>query len=526
MSFTGAEKQKRLFFTVLLLVLFFFLNSIASAAVPNKNLNLTPEEKAWLKANPVIKVAHSSAFEPYMIKDYTGAISGIVPDYFKLIGSMLGTRVEIIDSKWNEIIPLTLEGKIDIIGGIGKIEAMNYGLPTIRPSFVNETQLYANKKRSFTINSGDDFSGLRVVYSKTNTTLKKYFSVIQDHVTVVEAESPLHGIQLLLDNKADVLIGSNIYQYLLKKFSITEIEPVFEITQKRLKTDYVIAFRPDAPLLASIVLKCLDNISNEQSLAIKSKYFYTPGKTAGFLSYEEQAWLKQNPVVRFTGDPDWLPFESFTADGEYVGIVADYINFFQKKLGIKFDKIPTSVWGESLQKALDYEVDVISESPGSIIASKFLFTKPYISSPVVLVMQSNIAHAAGGLEDFRGKRVLVVKDYGYVQDILKAYPNFPFVFVESVREGLEKVAVNEADVMVCTLALGGYMLNKLNMHNLYVGGTTEFFMKLSLAVRKDMPELFSSLNKVISRLTKRIVVKLYQSGVMVLSQKMRAGEFF
>ncbi|MCK5687459.1 transporter substrate-binding domain-containing protein, partial [bacterium] len=193
---------------------------------------------------------------------------------------------------------------------------------------------------------------------------------------------------------------------------------------------------------------------------------------------------------------------AFSDNGEYYGIVADYLKLFEKRLGVHFESIPTKTWSESITKAMNYEVDMISESPGSLISSKFLFSKPYLSSPIVLIIPTNVTRVKGGLAELKGKRVLLVKDYGYVQDILKAYPDFPFIFVNSVREGLKMVATGQADVLACTLALGGYMINELNLHNVHVGGTIPFSMELSLGVRNAWPEMVNLLNKAIQSVTK------------------------
>ncbi|WP_294967073.1 hypothetical protein, partial [Sulfurimonas sp.] len=41
------------------------------------------------------------------------------------------------------------------------------------------------------------------------------------------------------------------------------------------------------------------------------------------LTKEEKEWIKDHPVIKFTGDPDWLPFEAFNEKGEYIGIVSE-----------------------------------------------------------------------------------------------------------------------------------------------------------------------------------------------------------
>ena len=238
------------------------------------------------------------------------------------------------------------------------------------------------------------------------------------------------------------------------------------------------------------------------------------------LTLAEKEWLQSHPALRFTGDPDWLPFEAFNKRGVYQGIVADHLDLFEQRLGVQFERISTKNWSESIQKAMDYEVDVISESPGSIITPKFLFSEPYLSSPIVFMMSIK-SQRVSGFETLRGKRVALVKDYGYAQDILKAYPDYPFIFVESVREGLEKVATGDLDALACTLALGSYLAGELNLHNISVSGTTEFSMQLSLAIRKDWPTLHSIVNKVIRSVSVEERNRIMSQWVRVIQQNQR-----
>ena len=37
----------------------------------------------------------------------------------------------------------------------------------------------------------------------------------------------------------------------------------------------------------------------------------------------ERQWLANNPTVSFTGDPNWLPYEAFDSEGQYIGIVSE-----------------------------------------------------------------------------------------------------------------------------------------------------------------------------------------------------------
>ncbi|MFB1490335.1 MULTISPECIES: hypothetical protein [unclassified Thiocapsa] len=44
------------------------------------------------------------------------------------------------------------------------------------------------------------------------------------------------------------------------------------------------------------------------------------------LSDEERAFLDRLGPIRLCIDPDWMPFESLTADGRSQGIITDLLN--------------------------------------------------------------------------------------------------------------------------------------------------------------------------------------------------------
>ena len=52
------------------------------------------------------------------------------------------------------------------------------------------------------------------------------------------------------------------------------------------------------------------------------------------LSEQEQQWLRNNPGVTFTGDPNWLPFEAFNKKQVYIGIVSEHLHIIEQRLGM------------------------------------------------------------------------------------------------------------------------------------------------------------------------------------------------
>jgi len=221
------------------------------------------------------------------------------------------------------------------------------------------------------------------------------------------------------------------------------------------------------------------------------------------LTQEEKEWIKKHTTVTFTGDPDWLPFESFDKHGNYYGIVADHLKVIEERTGIEFKKIKPDSWNDALQKVKNNEVDIISEVVSeNTVSESMQYTTPYIETPLIVVAQKNEnTHFISDLSEIKEKKIAYVSGYGYVWDLTKKYPDIKFYEVNTIQEGLEKVASGELDSMVCTLTIGTYNISKLGLSNLVVVGKLDIVMKLGLGVRKDWPLLLSILNKALNSIT-------------------------
>ena len=113
----------------------------------------------------------------------------------------------------------------------------------------------------------------------------------------------------------------------------------------------------------------------------------TPGTDLN-LSDNEQRWLASHPSVSFTGDPNWLPYEAFDSDGNYIGIVAEHLKLISATTGIEFRMNPSRTWTESTQKAKQGIVDILSETDDSDLKSHLIFTNHYLKNPIVIAMHS------------------------------------------------------------------------------------------------------------------------------------------
>ena len=117
---------------------------------------------------------------------------------------------------------------------------------------------------------------------------------------------------------------------------------------------------------------------------------------------EEKEWIKEHPVVHFGYDPNWPPFEMLE-EGEYTGLISDYVKVIEEKTGIDMQPVKVNSFEETIQKLKSGEIHVAPEVGKNNSRDKFLdYTEAYLTDPQVIVTRYD-AGFIGGIEDLKGK---------------------------------------------------------------------------------------------------------------------------
>ncbi len=264
--------------------------------------------------------------------------------------------------------------------------------------------------------------------------------------------------------------------------------------------------------MAAVKPEEMTKIRQKWAMADKREVF-AGDKTIPF-SAAERAWLAEHQTIRFTGDPDWLPQEAFTSTGQYIGIVADILDLLEARLGILFERVPVKTWNEAVRMAEAAEVDVLSETTSSE-RDTMTFTRPYLGFPVVIIAKQG-AQPISNPGELKGKRVAVVKDYGYVIPLRRQFPYLDYVVVETVRDGLMRLSAGEVDAFISAVPTASHLMSELGLTNLKVVGSTGLSIDLGFGVRKDMPVLVSILDKALAGITEEEKLKIRQKWVPVI----------
>ncbi|MBO1925034.1 diguanylate cyclase [Thiomicrorhabdus sp. 6S3-12] len=246
-------------------------------------------------------------------------------------------------------------------------------------------------------------------------------------------------------------------------------------------------------------LKILAILSDALNLGIISQNEYQKIKNSNIIfdkntqlfTYEEQQYLKNKRTLVVSDTLHYPPFNMVNAQGESQGLVTDYMLAIKRLLGVEI--ISESQVFPDDNDSIDL-IPAISETPA--LKSKYLFTKPYLSFPLVLVGRGG--DNSGFIQDFSalsGYSVAVLKDSFPQEYLTFHYPNINLVQVGSLREGLRKVQYGEAIALADNLVAINYAVQTEGYTNFQIIGQSEHKYPFSMAVNRDEPLLYSIIQK-------------------------------
>ncbi len=213
------------------------------------------------------------------------------------------------------------------------------------------------------------------------------------------------------------------------------------------------------------------------------------------LTDEEKAWLAKHKTLRAGIDVNWPPFEFINDEGKLSGISKGFLEQLEDRLGITFVPETNLTWAQTIPAIRNKEIDVITMvTPSEKRAKDMLFTRPFISFPVVIVTLNDAGYI-GRVEDLSGRRIAVGEGYITEVALIENHPDITPVPVGDVATALKNVSSGEVDAAMVNLAAFTYEVHRQNLSNLKVAAPTEYSYNLAIGIRKDWPELVSLLDK-------------------------------
>jgi len=212
---------------------------------------------------------------------------------------------------------------------------------------------------------------------------------------------------------------------------------------------------------------------------------------------KEQHWLEKHPVIQFGYEPRWEPYEVFK-DGEYAGIVGEYVKIIEEKTGIDMRPLPDLSWNESMNGLLNGTIKVVPSCAMTPNREKdFLFSKPYISDPLVIVTKKNGSYY-GNLEDLKGETISLSKNYYTIELIKRKFPDVEIKRKKNIAACLDDVLSGKTTAFIGNLNVVKYYFNHHGYSELQIAGVTPFGdTKIGFAVNPEWSTFRDIIDKVL-----------------------------
>ncbi len=477
--------------------------TVRAAEIP-----LTAEEKAFLKAHPVIRVHNESDWPPFNYAK-EGKPLGFSIDYMNLIAKKMGLTIEYVTGpSWNEFLEMMKAGSLDVMLNIVKTpERQQYLLYT--PPYIDNPNVILSKSDRF-------YPDIKSLFGKTVALPKGFFTeeILRRNYPVIDlypVRNALESMKAVTFGKADAAIGElAVFNHLLGEHVMTDLSISGEAIMGDAEYSLLnIATRKDLPVLASILSKGVASISVEERKYLLNRWVgrtLDDPKTAKAqqipLSAEEQSYLKQIGTVKVCVDPDWMPFERLNADGGHEGAAAELLRQVALRAGLTIEVLKTRNWSESMERSRNGECPLLNfinrteERKGWLTFTDPLHQESWVfigheSHPFILDPKS--------LND---ERVALPRGYSTHAIIAEHYPNLTIVPVESEAEALQRVSQREVDLAVNLLHVVAYTVKRDGLFNLKVAGQLNTAPnEFHIGVAKSFAPLVPILNRAIATLT-------------------------
>ncbi len=234
------------------------------------------------------------------------------------------------------------------------------------------------------------------------------------------------------------------------------------------------------------------------------------------LTAEQRAFLDQLGPVLMAVDPDWMPYELLTDDGEFIGIAADLLRLVAERLGVELQIVPTKDWDESLEVSKAggcHILPFLNQTPAR--DQWLLFTDPYFINPNVVVTRREHDYVAN-LAALRGKTMVLPAGTSIEERVRRDYPNIEVVTVPSEADTFRLVEERKADMTLRSLTMAAYVIRKEGWFNLKIAGEVPAYAnQMRIGVLKDLPLLRDVLNAGVRTLTPQEVQEAVNRHVAI-----------
>ncbi|QBG48637.1 transporter substrate-binding domain-containing protein [Verrucomicrobia bacterium S94] len=470
---------------------------INTAEIPP--LNLSPEEKNWLRTHPELPVVADPDGVPYTHMNDRGEFAGLLCDVLDRFSTLTGTEIIYEPALYDDIVMHVAHADRPVITGFDPPDYPAYTNVYYKSDDITflPFALFALSHRD-----PDEFTPKHMAGKKV--------AVIEgweaEHPALLSlggcelifGETDLDCAKMVIDGRADAVFevaalqSFVILNHQLNDMRLIRVSPYGMPITVLTRNDY----RPFHDMLN----KVLRTFTPEERAGLLKKWNISPGDPhyqllAMELTPEEREWLAEHLTFRVAVEKKRKPFSWKNAEGRWRGLNIDYLDLLKKNLGMNLEFVPSSGPDESLDLLRQRRVDLV---PGVYRAPEteaaLNLTPPYFSQDIKIYIREGDVYIRS-LSDLNGKTVGLLNGRYYAEELHREFPLLKLTEFESPAEAVKALDAGRIDALAGDALQVGQQIAELHLHTIKPGGVSPYITSLSMASREDWPMLSSVLTK-------------------------------
>ncbi|MGY2339956.1 transporter substrate-binding domain-containing protein [Pseudomonas sp. SDO5532_S415] len=462
-------------------------------------IQLAPSQEQWLKSKQELILGTSAPdYPPFDLTLSGHDYEGFTADYAGILGKVTGLpiRVQRFASRGDAIEALE-NGEVDLLGSANGFEAHNAKIVLSMPYAVDQPVLVTREGETRSLTDG--LAGMRLSMVYHYLPLEEV-KALYPKAIITSYPSYQNAINAVAFDQADVFLGDTIStHYMINKGYLNNIR--MANFGKHEAHGFSFAVRQNNPELLGIINSMLmaiptsvrENIAKRWSAG--SDILLTDHKLE--LSYNEERWLAQHPVVRVVVNEAFAPLTFFDSAGNFRGVAADLLELIRLRTGLRFDIQRSRSDSEMIQRIQNGEADLIAALLPSAQRETLLnFSRPYLQNSYVLLTRK-AADSPGNLTQLQGKSLAIAQGHPLMAYLRSEFPHIKLIETPDTFSAVEMLAEGQVEGTVNSLVIANYFISsRLFEHILQISTTigTEQ-AAFSLATNREADELHDILNK-------------------------------
>lgn len=461
--------------------------------------SLTAEERAWIRANPVVRVVGLRDDPPMYAIPRAGDVDGLFGAVLDLIELRTGLRVEPQSEPSVAAVHERLARRTADVALSAPHTAQAGDLARLtRPVMRAQTVVVARRDGPELPQSGD-LAGRSIAVEDTASS-RQFFGVRFPFAQLKILPTIADALAAVASGEADVYVGVlPRAAYHVERLRLANLEIRDRLQMEPLGMS--LAVRSDWPELVAIFDKVIASITSEEEIAMRRQWLPAPillRDRVGMvpLTEQERAWIGRHGGLVVGYDTAFAPLSFQGEGGAMEGLAAEYLRLMQSRLGLYVRSEMAGSWSDVLAAARERKVDLLVASARNELRRPYLtFVGPYVSAPTAIVVRSDRTHL-GALAELHGKRLAILRGHFLVPMLGRVYPAIELIETATQGHALQAIADGRADAAIGNLDVVVRLIQSSHPGRLVVANTVPGAdSELYFGVRADLPELAQLLRK-------------------------------